>query len=506
MPAEVFLLYAREDYRVAAGVARELLRRFDIRVLNPPFPEDVSDPSEFPGDVEQDDSLTEHLDNDDVIFVVLLSIRSRESKRLAARIDMVAKTRQRVIPCLVGPGPRRHLFHEFHEYLAQLQFLDLGRDERTLDADALEALGRVLSEAGNLPPGDAVSEPLALTDPSKILKLMLLAPLAVLLCYFLFASESASRVAGEVSAFTGALATNLFGEITSSRLAAAGLAFCAVALLASALRHLFELTAAWLITRNFAPRAQPFNVRRAYLKVWLTLVGVFWSSLFAFNYLRPGPITGPPETGHVVGRVMDARGQAMSGLEVSIINGPHTTTSPRGGDFELDRAPAGDQVLVVRSPSGKGELRRPILIRERQKTEVNVIYSPEVGRLGFFSITEPLDGDFVMKGAAESRLRVSGRCDGLSESFGDFGVWVLVRPARHPELSWVQYPGAVIDRERGVWQADIQLDNLTSGENLVIFAVAASADSGINRTQVIPQLELLAAPYVVSNYVEVVIR
>jgi hypothetical protein len=183
----------------------------------------------------------------------------------------------------------------------------------------------------------------------------------------------------------------------------------------------------------------------------------------------------------------DRRGRTISGMAVSVRNGPETVTDARGV-FVLPGVLAGAQLLVVRSASERGrEWTQHIDVVPNSTTKVNIAYNPISSRLGLFLITAPVDGAILeVKHVGQQFLaEVYGRCDGLDDILDpQFDAWVLIRSQLDQRL-WVQHPPALVDLTSGSWKANIQIGNAetppTNGERWDMIAVAAPASSDIRR-------------------------
>jgi len=217
--------------------------------------------------------------------------------------------------------------------------------------------------------------------------------------------------------------------------------------------------------------------------------------------------TSPVTTGQLEGLLTDRAGNPISDISVSIRNGPETVTDMAGG-FVLSNVPAGNQLIVVKPPSGEGQLTQNISIEANQTTKTSVIYNSATSRLGLLSITAPVDGGVleVRPDGTVHRATIYGRSDGLAQVFGEFDVWVLISSERD-ESFWVQRPPALVDPNSNTWRANVLLGSEehppSDGDFWDIVAVAADADSDINRIISTPKLSELP-PHIRSNVVTAV--
>lgn len=222
--------------------------------------------------------------------------------------------------------------------------------------------------------------------------------------------------------------------------------------------------------------------------------------------------TTPVLTGRLEGVITDRESNSLSDLSVSIQNGPAAKTDING-NFVLDGVEEGDQIIVVKPPSGGGQFSMNVSIRANQTSNVNIVYDAASSRLGLLSITAPVDGadlevrqDLADNGVIVHRATIFGRCDGLGQIFQNgFDIWVLITSERDGKF-WVQFPAAVIDPNNNTWRANIVLGDAQhpplNGELWTIVAVAADPDSGIDRITNTRKLTLLP-PHVTSNVVSV---
>ena len=227
----------------------------------------------------------------------------------------------------------------------------------------------------------------------------------------------------------------------------------------------------------------------------------------------PPPVFVPtnppgPGTGRLEGRLTDRWGRPISSLLVGVRSGPETFTDARGV-FVLPGVRAGDQLLVVRSPSERGrEWTQHLLVASNGNTQVNIAYDPASSRLGLLTLTAPVDGAILeVKHIGQQYLAEAyGRCDGLNEIFeSKFDVWVLIRSQLDQRL-WVQHPSALVDLTSGTWKANIQMGSAETppqnGERWDIIAVAAPADSQIKRILNAPSLSDLPE-HIRANFITV---
>lgn len=217
-------------------------------------------------------------------------------------------------------------------------------------------------------------------------------------------------------------------------------------------------------------------------------------------------------TGRLEGTVTDRKGNPISDLLVSILNGPAAETDMQG-IFVLNNVPEGDQLIVVKPPSGGGDVMLNVSVVSDQNNEINIVYDATTSRLGLLSITSPVDGgDLEIRKSVDSnndtihRATIFGRCDGLGQIFQNgFNVWVLVSSERDGKF-WVQFPSATIDPHNNTWRATVLLGNAqhppSDGELWTMVAVAADSDSELGRILNTPELSLLP-PHITSNVVSI---
>ena len=211
-------------------------------------------------------------------------------------------------------------------------------------------------------------------------------------------------------------------------------------------------------------------------------------------------------TGQLEGIFTDRSGSPISNISVSIRNGSQTITDI-SGKFILENVPAGNQILVVKPPSGRGEVTQNVWVEANQTTVANIVYDVDASMLGLLSITAPVDGGIleVRKDGIEHRATIYGRSDGLAQVLGDFDIWVLISSERDG-LFWVQNPPALVDPNANTWRANILLGSEEhppeDGELWDIVAIAAESDSEIGRILNTPKLSLLP-PHISSNVVTV---
>jgi hypothetical protein len=218
------------------------------------------------------------------------------------------------------------------------------------------------------------------------------------------------------------------------------------------------------------------------------------------------------KTGRLAGILTDREGNLISDMSVSVRNGPATKTDIEG-KFVLNDVAEGDQLIVVKPPSGDGQFTLNITVLAEQTNNINIVYDAASSRLGLLSITAPVDGgdldirqDVGDDGVLVHRATIFGRCDGLSQIFqGEFDVWVLVSSERDGKF-WVQFPPAIIDPNDNTWRANIVLGDAEhpplNGELWTIVAAAASLDSGFDRILNTPRLSLLP-PHITSNVISI---
>jgi hypothetical protein len=243
----------------------------------------------------------------------------------------------------------------------------------------------------------------------------------------------------------------------------------------------------------------------------------------------PGAISNPTFTPSTVTqpvtRIAEARleglltnreGNPISDMSVGILNGPATKTDI-DGKFVLNNIPEGDHMIVVRPPSGEGQITVNVFVKGDQANQVNIVYDAATSRLGLLSIVSPVDGgeleirqdSGIEQGlpAIIHRATIYGRCDGLGQIFENgYDIWLLVSSERDGNF-WVQFPVAVIDPHNNIWRANIVLGDAKhpplNGEMWTIVAMAADPDSGFDRIKSTPRLSLLP-PHITSNVVTVI--
>jgi len=222
------------------------------------------------------------------------------------------------------------------------------------------------------------------------------------------------------------------------------------------------------------------------------------------------------KTGRLEGILTDREGNPISDMSVSISNGPATKTDIEG-KFILNNVTEGDQIIVVKPPSGEGQFTLNFPVVADQINNVNIVYDTTTSRLGLLSIVAPIDGgdleisqDNVDNNGTPiivHRATIYGRCDGLGQIFvNGFDVWVLVSSWRDGKY-WVQFPAATVDPHNNTWRANIVLGDAqhppVNGEMWTIIAVATAPDSGFDRIDATPKLSLLP-PHVTSNVITVI--
>ena len=245
----------------------------------------------------------------------------------------------------------------------------------------------------------------------------------------------------------------------------------------------------------------------------ITVLGVVSAALIAGIFqlltkrtpeLVPHPV--PRSAARLEGMVINRSGSILSDVSVSIRNGPETRTDMQG-QFVLNNAPVGDQVIVIKPPSGSGQLTQNVQLSDGQTTKTNIIYDTATSRLGLLSIVAPVDEGSLELRQVNGRHQASifGRCDGLTQILEDFEVWVLVKSETDPSF-WVQHPPAIVDPNTNTWRADAMLGDAEhrpyNGQHWTIVAVAANSDAGINRLASTPRLKELP-PHIASNVVTV---
>lgn len=265
-------------------------------------------------------------------------------------------------------------------------------------------------------------------------------------------------------------------------------------------------------------KASPTNINKRLVLALLTAItGLI--TVYRMSLPRPGSAPSPnssplpatasqtplPGTGRLKGVLTDRAGNPLTGLRVSIKNGPQTLSDAQG-QFVLNGAPTGDQILVVENPHiNTGPLTQALALLEGQTTQTKIVYDAANAQLGLLAITAPLDtGELeIRRDGKEHRATVYGRCDGLGQMLGRFDVWVLLRSERDSRL-WVQHPSAIIDAAAGTWRANVRLGDPAhpprDGERWDLVAVAAEASSAIRQIANTPQLTL-PPPHLSSNVV-----
>ena len=215
------------------------------------------------------------------------------------------------------------------------------------------------------------------------------------------------------------------------------------------------------------------------------------------------------QLGYLEGIVTDRDGNPISNLSINISNGPATVTDSEGRFF-LNNVLEGDQIIIVKSPSGSGQDTLNFSVIANQTNKVNIVYDPITSRLGLLSIISPVDGgelevrQEIEDGNVISRATVYGRSDGLGQIFlNGFDIWILISSERDNQF-WVQFPPAIIDTQNNTWKANILLGSPerppVNGEIWTIVAVAAEPDSGFNWIISTPKLSLLPS-HITSNIV-----
>jgi len=265
------------------------------------------------------------------------------------------------------------------------------------------------------------------------------------------------------------------------------------------------------------------NSRRNLVIAAITLVTAFvW---LIYKILPPsgdpGPTPGPtpvhtptpkplPGGGRLEGALTDRSENPISGMRVGIRSGPQTQTDAQG-NFVLNGAPTGDQMIIVESANANtGQLAQNIHIATGQTTKTKIIYDAQTSQLGLLAITAPVDsGELeVRRDGNEHRATMYGRCDGLPQILGGFDIWVLIKSERDQRL-WVQHPPAIIDTSARSWRANVMLGDPQhpprNGERWDIVAVAAVSNSDIRRIANTPSLSQLP-PHISSNVVTTITK
>jgi len=221
------------------------------------------------------------------------------------------------------------------------------------------------------------------------------------------------------------------------------------------------------------------------------------------------------QTGRLEGILTDREGNPLSDMSVIVLNGPASKTDIEG-KFILSSVAVGDQVIMVKPPSGNGSFTLNFSVTTDQVNPLNIVYDPTTSRLGLLSIIAPIDGgdleisqDNVDENGTSiivHRATIHGRCDGLGQIFvNGFDVWLLVSSWRDGYY-WVQFPAATVDFHNNTWRANIVLGNAQhppeNGEKWTIIAAAADPDSGFDMILNTPKLSLLP-PHIESNVVTV---
>lgn len=220
--------------------------------------------------------------------------------------------------------------------------------------------------------------------------------------------------------------------------------------------------------------------------------------------LKPDGESPAPGTARLEGIVTDRSGNPLPNMSVGIRNGPAANTDTLG-KFVVNNVAAGGQIIVVKPPSGGGQLTQHVELEAGKTTRANVVYDASTSQLGLLSITAPVDDSSVEARQVDGRGKttVHGRCDGLARIFDRFNIWVLVKPETATAF-FVQHPPAIVNHQNGTWMMDIWLGEpdhpARNGDRWTIIAVAAGPDSGINRIASTPSLNLLP-PHLESNVV-----
>lgn len=229
------------------------------------------------------------------------------------------------------------------------------------------------------------------------------------------------------------------------------------------------------------------------------------------------PSTYPPtaqvEVGRLVGVLTDREGTPISDLTISILNGPATRTDVKGS-FVLNNVAKGDQIIVVKPPSGDGQFTLNFTVTPDQTNNVNIVYDAATSRLGLLSIVSPVDeGELeVQRVSVEENgtminvhyATVSGRCDGLEQIFTNgFDIWVFLGSEKD-RLIWKQDTAPICDPHDNTWKVRVVLGNKDhppeNGEIWRILAIATSPDSGFDDITNTSK-ESSLPPHITSNVV-----
>jgi hypothetical protein len=209
--------------------------------------------------------------------------------------------------------------------------------------------------------------------------------------------------------------------------------------------------------------------------------------------------------GRLEGVLTDRNGAPLTDVSIRISlpndsTGANTVPTDNQGHFILPNAPSGEQTLLV-SISKTETVNQLVRIEQQQTTRVNLIYDSSSSslRIALFSVSSPIDNGVldVQKNGDEHLAIIKGRCDGISQIFGSFDVWLVIHPVRDPTY-WVQHPKAAVDITTCTWQARAQLGDAKNpphnGEQWSIMVFVLPPDSEIKTIASTTDLNLLPRP------------
>jgi hypothetical protein len=219
------------------------------------------------------------------------------------------------------------------------------------------------------------------------------------------------------------------------------------------------------------------------------------------------PIPGS-DLGQLEGILSDRSGVGLPNMTISIENGPQTSTDALG-QFVLEEAPIGSQLIVVQAPTLGSQFSQHVNIEQDRITYANLVFDSLSMQLGLLSITAPVNNSVLTPEAdVPHKQLVYGHCDGLAQIFGEYGkfkIWVLVRAISDDAYLWVQHPAAIVDATNNTWQASVYMGSQQSlpydGQKWIILAVAAPVESGMENILNVMELEDLPFRIVRSNVI-----
>jgi hypothetical protein len=217
----------------------------------------------------------------------------------------------------------------------------------------------------------------------------------------------------------------------------------------------------------------------------------------------PTPTLSP--SGRLEGVLTDRNSTPLTDVSIRIgvpndNTDANTARTDNQGRFILPNAPSGEQTLLV-SISKTETVNQLVRIEQQQTTRVNLIYDSSSSslRIALFSVSSPIDNGAldVQKNGDEHLAIIQGRCDGISQIFGQFDVWLVIHPVRDRNY-WVQHPQAAVDITTCTWQARAQLGDAKNpphnGQQWSIMVFVLPPDSEIKTIASTTDLNLLPRP------------